>query len=272
MAIEALVVALSQGTECTQATYQDATDYTSEDIPAQRFEYETITPPATVGKTNVPLQFTSGATSVLLNVAILSGDTVAQRVAKIVAAINGNATIAAIVTAVDDTTTATVTADAEDVDFAFTNPVESGTDLAVTITNFPFSTRTLTFEYFVGTDLESETVDFPYAAGTGDEYELTPLAKDYAIKTTMIITPQVAEVGSTYTSVIYPVFACNAQVAKAEIADNYAVDMQNILCSNPKLDKMSAIDANISASQYAASAGNLAQAQALLDQANAICN
>lgn len=272
MAIKALVVALSQGTDCTQATFQDSTDYTSENIPAQRFKYQTITPPGTISKTNVPLLFVSGATSVALNVAILSGDTVAQRVAKIVAAINGNATISAIVTAVDGTTLATVTADATDVMFTFTNPVETSTDLLVTIANFPFSTRTLSFDYFVGSELESNTVDFPFANGAGDQYELTPLDKDFVIKTTMIITPQVSEVGSTYTSVIYPVFACNAQVAKSEIADNYTVDMQNILCSNPKLDKMSAIDANISASQYAASAGNLAQAQALLDQANAICN
>lgn len=267
MSLEATIVALAQGTECTQAGFQDQTDYTTEDIPAQRREYEEIVPANTSGKTNVPLRFTSGVTNILLNVTVLSGDTVAQKVTKIVAAINGNATIAAIVTAVDATTKVTVTADADDVAFDFVSEVEVGTDNACTVTEFPFSTRTITFEYSDGT---IEEVDFPYVLGNGDEYLLEDLTQDYVIKTTMVITPQVAVVDSSYTSVIIPVFACNALVNKAELASNYTVTMQEILCGDPKLDKMSAIDTLISASQYAASTDNLAGAQALLDQANSI--
>lgn len=269
MALEALVVALSQGTICTEATFEDQTNYTDENVPAQRFKIEDITPAATSGKTNVPLTFTSGATTIVLNVAILSGDSVAQKVAKIVTAINDNATIAAIVTAVDSTTKVVVTADTADVAFNFESSVDVGTDLACTIVAFPASTRTLTFEYSTGA---TTTVNFPYVNGAGDTYTLTGLAQDYAIKTTMLIVPQTEVVGSNYASVIYPVFACNVLVAKAAIAADYVVNMQDILCANPKLDTMSAIDANINASVYAASAGNLASAQALLDQANAISN
>lgn len=269
MALEALVVALQQGTVCTEATFEDQTNYADENIPAQRYEIENITPAATSGKTNVPLLFTSGTTSVTLNVSILSGDSVAQKVAKIVSAINGNSTIAALVTAVDGTTKVVVTGDIADRLFNFESVVDTGSDLPCTITEVLPSTRTLTFEYSTGA---TETVDFPYGSGTGDTYTLTDLSKDYAIKTTMLIIPQEEIVDSNYASVIYPVFACNALVAKNAIASDYIVNMQEILCSNPKLDTMSAIDANIAASIYAASAGNLASAQALLDQANAISN
>lgn len=267
MAIEALVVALAQGTDCSQATFEDNTDYTTENIPAQRNEYEEIVPANTSGKTNVRLVFTSGATTVNLNVAILSGDTVAQKVTKITNAINGNATISAIVTAVDGTTKVTVTADAEDMLFDFTAEIEEPTDNACTITEFLPSTRTLTFEYSDGT---TETVDFPFVLGTGDEYDLEGLTQDYVIKTTMTITPQVEVPGSAYTSVIIPVFACYTLVNKAEIAADYTVTVQEILCGDPKLDRMSAIDTLISASQYAASVDNLSGAQALLNQAFSI--
>jgi|LakMenEpi03Aug12_release.lakeMendotaPanAssembly.Ray.scaffolds.fasta_scaffold472476_2 hypothetical protein len=269
MAIEAILVALSQGTTCDQATFQDQTDYSTEDIPSQRREYQEIVPASTSGKTNVPLIFTSGATTVTLNVAILSGDTVAQKVAKIVAAINGNTTIAAIVTAVDSTTKVTVTADTDDVTFDFESSVDTGSDLACTVTTFPASTRTLTFEYSTG---DTVTVAFPYVDGTGDTYTLSDLTKDYAIRVTMVITPQVEVVGSVYSTTIIPVFACNANVCKGAIAADYRVDMQDMLCGNPKLTKMSNMDAVIAASQYSASIGDLAGAQALLDQANAICN
>lgn len=267
MALEALVVALAQGTECTQATYQDSTDYTTENIPDQRNEYEEIVPANTSGKTAVRITFTSGAITVPLVVAILSGDTVAQKVSKITTALNGNATIAAIVTAVDNTTKVTVTADTADTAFDIVVQVEEVTDNAATVTEFPYSTRTLTFEYADGT---TETVDFPYVDGTGDEYALTGLTQDYVIKTTMTIIPQVEVVDSSYVSTIIPVFACNALVNKAALAANYTVTMQEILCGDPKLDKMTAIDTLVSASEYAASVDNLSGAQALLDQANSI--
>ena len=267
MALEALVIAMAQGTECTQATFKDGTDYTVEDVAAQRREYEEIVPANTSGKTNVPLRFTSGATDILLNISVLSSDTVAQKVSKITAAINANTTIAAIVTAVDNTTKVTVTADADDVLFNFQSDVQVIADNACSVTQFLPSTRTLTFEYADGS---TNTVNFPYVNGNGDEYALTGLTQDYVIKTTMTIIPQVEVVDSSYTSTIIPVFACNALVNKAALAANYTVTMQEILCGDPKLDKMTAIDTLISSSEYAASVDNLSGAQALLDQANSI--
>lgn len=267
MALEALVIAMAQGTECTQATFKDGTDYTIEDVPSQRREYEEIVPANTSGKTNVPLRFTSGATDILLNVAVLSGDTVAQKVSKITAAINANTTIAAIVTAVDNTTKVTVTSDADDVLFNFQSDIQIITDNACAVAQFLPSTRTLMFEYADGS---TDTVNFPYVLGTNDEYQLTGLAQDYVIKTTMTIIPQVEEVGSDYESIIIPVFACNAYVNKASMAANYTITMQEIQCGDFRLDKMTAIDTLISASQYAASVDNLTGAQALLDQANSI--
>jgi hypothetical protein len=267
MALEALVIAMAQGTECTQATFKDGTDYTIEDVPAQRREYEEIVPANTSGKTTIRLTFTSGVTTVPLIVAILSGDTVAQKVAKLVAALNANATIAAIVTAVDNTTKATVTSDADDVLFNIAVVVESVADNACSVTQFLPSTRTLTFEYADGS---TNTVNFPYVLGTDDEYQLTGLTQDYVIKTTMEIIPQVTEVGSDYESIIIPVFACNAYVNKASMAANYTITMQEIQCGDFRLDKMTAIDTLISASQYAASVDNLTGSQALLDQANSI--
>jgi hypothetical protein len=257
----------SQGLVCTEATYTDNTDYTAENVPAQRTAYVEIVPPGTSGKTNVPLTFTSGSTIVNLNVAILSGDTVAQRCTKITAALQGNATIAAIVTAVDGTTKVTVTADNPDVAFTITQLIETGSDLLCTITDFPFSTRTLTFEYSDGTE---DVVNFPFVIGQGDTYDLTGLTKDYCIKTTLTITPQIEVIGSTYESIIYPVFTCNVLTAKGVIASDFIINMQDLQCSTPKLNLMSQVDALISGSDYAASVGDISGAQALLDQANNI--
>lgn len=267
MAIQALVVALAQGTDCTQATFEDQTDYTTENVPAQRREYEELTPANVSGKTTVRLVFTSGATTVNLNVAVLSGDTVAQKVTKITTAINANATIAAIVTAVDNTTKVTVTADADDVLFNIVAEIESENDNPCTTVQFLPSTRTLTFEYANG---DFALVNFPYEEGNGDTYQLTGLTQDFVIKTTMTIVPQAEAVGSEYESIIIPVLACNAWVNKAAIAANYTITMQEIQCGDFRLDKMTAIDTLISASQYAASVDNLTGSQALLDQANSI--
>jgi len=257
----------SQGLVCTEATYTDNTDYTDENIPAQRTAYVEIVPPGTSGKTNVPLTFTSGSTVVDLNVAILSGDTVAQRCTKIAVALQGNATIAAIVTAVDNTTKVTVTADNQDVAFTITQLIETGSDLTCTITAFPFSSRTLTFEYSDGTQ---DVVNFPFVLGQGDVYDLIDLTKDYCIKSTLTIIPQVEVVGSSYESIIYPVFSCNVETAKGVIASDFIINMQDLQCSTPKLNLMSQIDALVSASEYAASVGDISGAQALLDQANNI--
>jgi hypothetical protein len=264
--IEALIVALPQGTLCTEATFQDSTDYATENIPAQRRKYQLLTPANTAGKTAARFTFTSGATNILISIPILSGDTVAQKCTKIAAGINANTTIAAIVTAVAGATFVTVTADADDVNFNFVNEIEGENDNVVIITNYPASTRTITFEYSDGT---VEIVPFPYPSG--NEYTLEPLAKDFTIKVTMTITPQVVVSGSVYVSIIIPVFACFAYTCKGVIASNYRVDMQNMIGSNPKLDTMSAMDACINAAQYAASTGDVEGSQVLLDQANALC-
>jgi hypothetical protein len=263
--IEALIVALPQGTVCTEATFQDATDYTSQNIPAQRRQYQRLAPVNAAGNTIVSLGFTSGSTVVALSIPILSGDTVAQKCTKIAAGINANATVAAIVTAVAGATFTTVTSNANDVTFNFASNDGVGYN-EVVVTNFPASTRTIIFEYSDGT---TTTVPFPYPSG--NEYTLTPLAKDFTIKVTMTITPQVVVEPSVYVSVIIPVFACFAYTCKGVIASNYRVDMQNMIGSNPKLDTMSAMDACINAAQYAASTGDVEGSQVLLDQANALC-
>jgi len=264
--IEALIVALPQGTLCTEATFQDSTDYATENIPAQRRKYQHLTPADTAGKTAARFTFTSGTTTVVISIPVLSGDTVAQKCTKIAAGINANTTIAAIVTAVAGATYVTVTADADDVNFNFVNEIEIETDLVVIVTSYPASTRTIAFEYADGT---LELVSFPYA--DGNNYTLEPLAKDFTIKVTMTIIPQVVVEGSVYESIIIPVFACFAYTCKGVIASNYRVDMQNMIGSNPKLDTMSAMDACINAAQYAASTGDVEGSQVLLDQANALC-
>lgn len=263
--IEALIVALPQGTLCTEATFHDGTDYTSENIPAQRRQYQRLAPVNTAGTTTILLNFTSGSTVVSLNIAILSGDTVAQKCTKIATAINANSTVAAIVTAVAGATYVTATADADDVTFNFVASEGVGYN-EVIVTNYPSSTRTITFEYADGT---TSTVPFPYA--DGNDYTLTPLAKDYTIKVTMTIIPQIVVEPSIYESIIIPVFACFAYTCKGSIASNYRVDMQNMIGSNPKLDTMSAMDACINAAQYAAATGDVEGSQVLLDQANALC-
>ena len=258
--IEALIVALPQGTVCTEATFQDATDYTSQNIPAQRRQYQRLAPADTAGKTAARFTFTSCTTTVVISIAILSGDTVAQKCTKIAAGINANATVAAIVTAVAGATFTTVTSNANDVTFNFVNEIEGENDNVVVVTNFPASTRTIIFEYSDGT---TTTVPFPYPSG--NEYTLTPLAKDFTIKVTMTIIPQVVVEPSIYESIIIPVFACFAYTCKGVIASNYRVDMQNMIGSNPKLDTMSAMDACINAAQYAASTGDVEGSQVLLD-------
>ena len=263
--IEALIVALPQGTLCTEATFQDSTDYATENIPAQRRQYQRLAPADTAGNTIISLGFTSGTTVVALTIPILSGDTVAQKCTKIQNAINANTTVAAIVTAVAGATFTTVTSNANDVTFNLASNDGVGYN-EVVVTNYPASTRTITFEYSDGT---VEIVPFPYPSG--NEYTLEPLAKDFTIKVTMTITPQVVVSGSVYVSIIIPVFACFAYTCKGVIASNYRVDMQNMIGSNPKLDTMSAMDACINAAQYAASTGDVEGSQVLLDQANALC-
>lgn len=262
---EALIVALPQGTVCTEATLQDSTNYATENIPAQRRQYQRLAPVNAAGNTTISLGFTSGTTVVTLTIPILSGDTVAQKCTKMQNAINANTTIAAIVTAVAGETFTTVTSNSNDVTFDF-NANEGVGYNEVIITNYPASTRTIAFEYADGT---LELVSFPYA--DGNDYTLEPLAKDFTIKVTMTIIPQVVVSGSVYESIIIPVFACFAYTCKGVIASNYRVDMQNMIGSNPKLDTMSAMDACINAAQYAASTGDVEGSQVLLDQANALC-
>lgn len=262
---------IEQGTDCTAFTLIDTTSgYDSENIPAQRAEYEEIVPANTSGKTNVRLVFTSGATTVNLNVAILSGDTVAQKVTKITNAINGNATIAAIVTAVDATTKVTVTADADDVAFNFTAEIEEGTDNACTITEFPFSTRTVTVLY---PDGETDTYNFPYGDGYGDELQITGLDKDYVVDVTMTITPQVEVENSQYSFENVVVLTCNTDACYNTLTSNLQINIGDEACASSLQKRMTKINNYVTAAHDKANvAGGQANAQFWLDQIQNICN
>lgn len=262
---------IQQGTDCAVCTLIDTTTgYADENIPAQRNEYEEIVPANTSGKTNVRLVFTSGATSVNLNVAVLSGDTVAQKVAKIVAAINGNATIAAIVTAVDDTTKATVTADAEDVAFNFVAEIEEPTDNACTITEFPFSTRTVNVLFPDGT---STSYNFPYGDGEGDELEISGLDKDYALDITMTITPQVEVTNSQYSFENVVVLTCNTDACYNTLTSNLQINIGDEACASSLQNRMTKINNYVMAAHDKANvAGGQSNAQFWLDQIQNICN
>lgn len=262
---------ISQGADCSTCTLTDITSgYETENIPAQRTQYQEITPASTNGKTRVPLLFTSGATSVVLNVTILSGDTVAQKVAKIVAAINGNATIAAIVTAVDNTTKVTVTANAEDVTFDFASAVDEPTDLLVTVVNFAFSTRTITVLYPDGT---SDEFNFPYVNGYGDDFNISALIKDYCLDITMVITPQIVVVGSDYSFENVVVLSCNADACYNTFASDLQININDKACVGKLSGQMTKINNYLKAAHDKANVlGGQANAQFFLDQIVQICD
>ena len=262
---------ISQGADCSACTLTDiTTGYDTENIPAQRTQYQEITPAATSGKTRIPMIFTSGATIVALNVTILSGDTVAQKVAKMVTAINGNSTIAAIVTATDSTTKCTVTADAEDVEFSFESAVDEPTDLLVTVANFPFSTRTITILYPDGT---SDEFNFPYVDGYGDEYAISGLTKDYCLDITMTITPQVVVVGSDYSFENVIVLSCNADACYNTLASDLQININDKACVGKLNGQMTKINNYLKASHDKANVlGGQVNAQFFLDQITQVCD
>lgn len=260
--------AVTQGTDCTIATVTDNSDSSTENIPAQRTAYEELTPSASSGKTSVRLQFTSGSTLVNLAIAILSGDTVAEKCTKIAAGINGNTTIAAIVTAVAGATLVTVTADAEDVAFTFTSEVEESTDLAVTVADFPYSSRQITVTY---PNQDTTIIPFPYVNGQGDSIDITGLTQDYSLNLNCEITPQVVVEGSVYSQVLTPVLVCNVNTCRSTKIAALLPELCGVECGDAKVAGLETIDGLIMAAQFRASASDQTGSQELLDQANSLC-